>query len=340
VGQEAPRWLLLRPGADLVRDLRAKRDHDPSDPGKARIPHVVDLREARYDREGDAPPPPIPEPPPLAGEAQPLVLLGLEARLPDPLWRARLLAYLACPPLPEVFVVTDINPLHWVRIAAAGEVKDDEVAAWAAVLGRYQKARFALPKTVWEANGVPSAHLRLVDEECRWSAELREIGQTLLRHPALPGMRREQVLDYLLDAASAHYRLLWSRCTEEEKLVLVQLAEEGVVSPRHHDVLRRLRRCRLVRTDPQFRIFNRSFRSFVLEAETRERIAQWESLPGGSGFERVRLPVFGLVAIAVGLLLFTQEAAFSQLLGVAGASVGALGLLRRVFDGVGGGRTS
>jgi hypothetical protein len=100
----------------------------------------------------------------------------------------------------------------------------------------------------------------------------------------------------------------WKACSEDEQLVLIQLAQEGVVNPKSTLAIRQLMRKRLIVRDPTFRIKNRCFERFVLSALPDATVKEWEE-------EAVHVPwgtILATLAIGLGAFLFVAQQAFFQ----------------------------
>ena len=277
---------------------------------------------------------------------------AVEARLTDKSWRDELVRRMSAGDDKSLILVSEIDPMYWLQGRQATlETASTEIVGWANALARFKKARFKIPAeiekelcaklspenaSVQPPDGVhpkklekspgEKRALKIVLSECRWTDELAEIGKGLDLE-VLAKLSQAQIIEHILDEAEAYYRKIWSLCSEEEKLVLIQLAEEGLVNPRHFDVLRRLRRRRLVRTDGHIRLLNCSFEQFVREAEDPTIVTAWESPTGGAGSARVRVPLLVLATVATVLLLFTQQQLFDTMTGVMAAVLGATGAL-------------
>jgi hypothetical protein len=124
---------------------------------------------------------------------------------------------------------------------------------------------------------------------------------------------------------------VWDLCSRDEKLVLIQLAEEGLVNPKNVGILRRLSRRRLVTLEPRFRLINDSFREFVLAVEPPERVAQWEGEGTMQMWKRISIPLYTLAAVVVGILLFTEQAFVANAMVIVTGAAGALGSLRTLY---------
>jgi hypothetical protein len=346
------RWLLLRPprrvlrlvgdpGTALVVDLSLLPAEEPRIEQKPEADKQFVIVRGIETRLGD---------PAWARE----ILRFVSAPRPNPL-------FLVCRVDPLYYLDTRAIP----KQSAAASSRDDLLASWSRALLDFEHVRFRVTplREACHALGVPAPDaggaggpgarllrlfrdvrrrglraviaerrrarlLRFLADECRWSDELIGIGRCLASRPDFDGLDRNRLADVLLDAASAHYQSLWCQCSEEERLLLVQLAQEGLANPRQVDVLRRLRSRRLVRADPHFRLMNESFQRFVLEAESPEQIALWERPQGEATSARVRGPLLVLATIVLGLLLLTQQAFVTTTLGFAAGAAGTVGALQ------------
>ncbi len=135
--------------------------------------------------------------------------------------------------------------------------------------------------------------------------------------------------------ALASYDLLWASCTRCEKIVLIQLAQEGFVTTQNCEVLWGLINKGLIVERPRPTIFNNSFRLFLRHIERDHVVEQWEQ-EDGNGLWVVAGRLIGSSLIAGGLFyLTTQDFSVDSLLpvvsgtGVFGAPV-VRALLARV----------
>lgn len=329
------RWLLIGAPESIVTQLRALADAE-----------IVDLasRPAAEAVEAVA-----------RSTGRTLVVLGLETCLASAECRREMPAALSRLGVQRsVFLVASRDPMSLLAGraesdgAGAREAKAD-LATWSGALRGYERARFAArsESAACEELGVSSATTRhsarlrrLVADETRWSDELFAIGRALVARPDFDGFDARRVEEYLLDAASPQYHALWDGCSEDEKLVLVQLAQEGLVNPRRADVLRRLRRRRLVRANPRFAPMSRSFQRFVLGAVAPEQVARWEKPEGVAGAALVRNLLLVLATVAAILLVLTQQSFITSTLGIASAAAGIVGSVQAVAMRFYGSRTT
>jgi hypothetical protein len=118
---------------------------------------------------------------------------------------------------------------------------------------------------------------------------------------------REHLLDEIGERAETYYAGLWASCQEAEKLLLFQLANDGLANGRNRRLLRRLIARGLVRRDPNLELFSESFRRYVLGAGRREDLVKRaREERGASTWDSLRVPFF-IIIISFLLLLFATQ---------------------------------
>jgi len=325
---DGKRWLVVRPTRACLERLNSGATN------------VVDLRHATASAQLVAP-----------ESGQTLVVKHLETALTDESLRRSLLALAATPSPGCLILCSEIDPLYYLsqRVREAAETRVDPSlgadaakdtsrairvelqslrAAWALALSDFQKARVHPPAFPKLDETLPRPVRALLFSECRHSEPLIEIAERLARSPDLADHREDEIIGFVLDAAEPYYRSVWELCTDDERLLLVQLAEEGVVNPKRFAVFRQLHHRGLVVVEPRFDLMNQSFRDFVRSVESPERVLEWEQTPAALGWKRFSTPLYTLAAVVIAILLYTQQDLFSQMLALATGAAGALNSLR------------
>jgi len=168
-------------------------------------------------------------------------------------------------------------------------------------------------------------------EECRPHRSLRGFGQMITEaveqrvKDGQPAPTHEQLMDEVYEKALALYKLLWSACTRPEKLLLVQLAQTGLVNPICKDTLHDLIRKRLVVLKPYPTIMNESFTRFLQSAATSEQILSWEKEAGESHWHTIRNVLIIMVAFAFLMIGVSQDHALQSISGILTAVIGGIG---------------
>jgi hypothetical protein len=278
----------------------------------------------------------------------PIVLDHFEYRIEEPAWlqqKLEALEQLVYRYKRKVIIVSSVDPLDFVR----ADGRADLVQRWTTLLGMFELRDFANYRTSLSA---PAALLEsklsrlpeeqkqalctFLNEEGRLSPQLRAIATELvLGLPDGVPVTRETLLSELNKRANPYYRLLWAGCTQQEKLALVQLAEENVLNPKSREAAERLARKLLVVADPLPRVVTETFRRFVVGAMPRATVAGWE--------RDEKLPwadlLLGLLVVLTAFLFFTQQemakAWLAYIVAAAGAIPALFGALGSVRSGWG-----
>jgi hypothetical protein len=80
--------------------------------------------------------------------------------------------------------------------------------------------------------------------------------------------------------AESCYQLLWTSCSRSEKLVLIQLAQEGLINPKSSDTLDELAAKGMIWSGPSPQLFNLTFRDFLKRIERADVVQEWERMDG------------------------------------------------------------
>ncbi len=136
-------------------------------------------------------------------------------------------------------------------------------------------------------------------------------------------------------ASAAWYRCLWEQSSRRERLAMRQLAEESYLGPSDVETARALFRRRLIERDGSIVFMTRSFRRFVLRADSDVQIAKWEHDLGAGTWARLNAPLQASLAIAGAVLLWTQEELRTTAVAVPAAITSALPLLVQILGKLG-----
>jgi len=179
--------------------------------------------------------------------------------------------------------------------------------------------------------------LAMAREECGESEQLESLAGDLVK-ARLQDLSRDLFLDDLKERAEPYYRALWTMCTEEEKVVLVHLAEGGLINAKNAVALKMLMRRGLVRRDPSFRLMNESFRRFVATDICLVEVRTLEQEAGTSAWGRMKGPLTVTLIGVAAFFFFTQREAFDVSIAFLSAIAASLPALFRVFGAAGSGQ--
>lgn len=139
----------------------------------------------------------------------------------------------------------------------------------------------------------------------------------------------EQVVEFFAANAGATYRYRWELCTQEERLLLIQVANGCVPNPRHLEPIEHLVRRGYLYQYNGWHIINKSFSRYLLTAENEKTVAAWMSDANESSWRYIRAPLFALMIAVLGLIAYTATEAFESFAAILTAALGILPLILR-----------
>jgi hypothetical protein len=128
------------------------------------------------------------------------------------------------------------------------------------------------------------------------------------------------------------YRAIWTRCADDEKLMLVHLAQGAFVSPKGEDTLRQLRLKGLIVDEPH-RFADPEFRRFILSTYRQADVRRWERA-GGKGWHEMRTGFIMLLAGATVILFFGQRDVLNTWIPYVTGLAGSMASLYRAIEGL------
>lgn len=181
----------------------------------------------------------------------------------------------------------------------------------------------------------------LVKEECNHGQYLIRLGSALLAgHENLPNTGnaerdQEDLILRIQGLAQSYYRTIWAGLTWEERLIIYDLADDGLVNAKNIPILNNLVSLGLVHYDERLSLMNDSFRNFVLtivKPEDALRL-EWESKRFGN-WNLVRLPLIMLTTALLIFIFFIQPHVFESVLGLMTGLAAGLPFLVRMLSSI------
>jgi hypothetical protein len=274
------------------------------------------------------------------------VLEGIDALLDAPESRRRLLSTLESvlrEPASRVFLGVE-QPLAEtldVLLQAGGDpVREHEarteLTRWSRVLPHFAQRCFA--EADWKR--IPSVREATLARECGWSERLRPIGEALACCGEIDQLSPAQIRQEVRARATPFYRWIWSRCSQREKMILIQLSEGTLADPKTSDALDRLVRRGLVKRDPGYRLVSESFTEFVQRAEAPQTVRRWEAAVSNSDWSVLKIPL-GLVILGfAAFILYSGQDAVQKSLAVIPVLAGAVPTVLGLFNALRGSHAS
>jgi hypothetical protein len=140
---------------------------------------------------------------------------------------------------------------------------------------------------------------------------------------------RRAVVDRMLDEVRGYYDQVWQKCSDEQRLLLIQLVEEGFANPKQAEVVRKLLKEGVLRRDPVLRPMNHSFAVFVEGMASPEDVRRLERDFQGLRGSRARGLLLAALVLLLVFLSFTQRDVVEVWIAyIATAAAGAAGVLK------------
>jgi hypothetical protein len=253
--------------------------------------------------------------------------------------------------LMERLILTDVNGMR-VRLAVTSAVDpvfhfdsvlfderkkiyehplpEPELQRLARLLHNFRKTQVSSSSEHQPKRATNNLARQIVDQECSPHPALLDVGEEVLG-VAKDNPDRETLLAMVAERALALYKLFWAVCTRSEKLLLIQLAQNGLVNPLCLETLEDLVRKGLVLPGPRPRIMNETFRRFLEKVEGPETVRQWEGEAGESSWLVIRNVVVALLALGLVVLALTQQPALQTVTAILTGVGTVLAGLFRVF---------
>lgn len=181
------------------------------------------------------------------------------------------------------------------------------------------KSRFAVQEVLRQLNksvvlcAVEDPVANACDGEMEhWRALLRSFTRVELgsRQAHVPGWARP--CHERRVTTDPYHRWLFDQQSESEKLLLVQLVQEGLVNPNSREVAQELiRKGLIVRRSGLLRIRNEEFAMFLKHAVSSSTTKRWEKEGAGITAASLRISLLVIGAGVVGFLIYTQGEVFN-----------------------------
>ena len=145
----------------------------------------------------------------------------------------------------------------------------------------------------------------------------------------------DKIVWRLQNIASQFYDHIWQSLSPEERYLVYDIAEEGLVNQADHYHLSMLIQKGLVRRkEPggQLELINYSFRNFILTSVDKEEALQLQlQLKGSSTWNELRTPLILVVVGILAILLVSQQQTFSSIFGYLTAIAALIPTINALF---------
>jgi hypothetical protein len=179
----------------------------------------------------------------------------------------------------------------------------------------------------------------VIRAECNPRLALRRIGKEILKRLNLEQARPADIRSQIGNQARLYYQRIWKNLSDDERLTLIHLAEDRLLSPNDPAINQLILKGLIVRS-PDVRLLNETFRDYVLRYCFTGNLASIESQAKQmSPWEKLKLPLLvGLTAVVLFLVITQREFFGSSLSIITGftSSIPAVFKLLSFFQSQGG----
>jgi hypothetical protein len=284
---------------------------------------------------------------PISSLKRLIVVKGFEHRIEEPAFnwgKLRLLETLAGHGARRVLLLSSQDPFLLLNAGFLVDRGDDpereleEQGRWRELLARFavvdrdgrEEDAKSLAEKLEKVRKRPLTkagrlYLSLIEAECSPTSRLQGIGIELLSDLCFGEASRRGSLNEILVRAESYYTDLWKSLPDEERLALVQLAEEGLANPKNLRPLQRLIARGLVCCDPAPRLMNETFRLFVSAVAAKEDVRRIEAKhEEDSTWGQLKVPLTATLLGGIVFFGFTQQETLSTTLSVITIATGAM----------------
>ncbi len=209
--------------------------------------------------------------------------------------------------------------------------------AWRLLLSYFNKGFFRMDGGQLDRKEFIENVIRL---ECLRSVYLQEIQHDLIKRlrqnliNADDKMNSDKIILMIKSQAQLYYHSLWSSCSEDEKFLIYDMANDGVFNSDDVDAVQSLiRKGIFVKTANGISLMNRSFQTFILSNVSLTSTMLKAKKKDGSGtWNSIRVPISLTVIALAGFLFFTQKEIIDQTLAFSAALAAFIPTIRTIAD--------
>jgi hypothetical protein len=244
----------------------------------------------------------------------------------------------------QITVVSTITPLQIEEIYRHSGCEEEELRsklrAWRRVLSLFYKGMVSDdPRRIPPEERVAD----LIRRECVHGPFLQSIQDELLDQlndygHAEKGDRelKEEVILRIENRAHLYYQSLWAACNKEERYLIFDLAQDGLINASNLIGLTSLiRKGIVIQTPDTLTVMNKSFRNFVLTVvQPVDALRMEMEFESQDLWRRLRAPI-SVILFALGAFVFyTQRGILNETLAFVTGAAALIPTLSRVFEAV------
>lgn len=247
----------------------------------------------------------------------------------------------------KVIILSTIHPetmLECLNKTIGNELYKQSIERWEVLLGRFriiirQLSRLAGRK-IMTASTYP-----LIRKETEYTRFLNDMSEPTLKAAPPVSMDKqnkyEEGLVFKLQAASHYYYFyIWQSLTKEEKFVLYDMAEDGMVNAYdQYTVSLLINKGVIIRINGTLKLFNQGFRNFILKGIGRaeEEIIK-QKINDNSNWNKIKAPMALILLTILAFLLSSQHETSTKLITTLSALAAVVPTIINMLSSLGAGK--
>ena len=288
----------------------------------------------------------------------PLVIIDhFEYNISDPKSNSAkldLLEELLCITKSKIIIISTVHPVSFIdsfnQAVQSNPTSDSDLERWHMLLGNFRVLIDPLISSYIPENAkMPEKAIFEETIYSRFLHDIQKISMNALHSEIDSGLRDDETTGRLTDSlifklqltSQYFYTNIWQSLTREEKFLLYDLAEDGLVNS-FDDFNLSMLICKglIINCDGTWIIFNRGFRNFILTAIGKKEVDRIkEQIKDNGKWGNLKTPL-NIAILAILVFLFaSQQGEYSQVITYITALGAAIPTISKLFSVFGGGET-
>lgn len=265
-----------------------------------------------------------------------------------------LLEELLCITKSKIIIISTVHPVSFIdsfnQAIQSNSTSESDLERWHMLLGNFRVLIDPLISSyIPENTRMPEKAIFEETIYSRFLHDIQKISMNALHSEMASGLRDDETKGRLTDSlifklqltSQYFYTNIWQSLTREEKFLLYDLAEDGLVNS-FDDFNLSMLICKglIINCDGTWMIFNRGFRNFILTAIGKKEVDRIkEQIKDNGKWGNLKAPL-NLAILAILVFLFaSQQGEYSQVITYITALGAAIPTISKLFSVFGGGET-
>lgn len=276
-----------------------------------------------------------------------LIINHFEYNLKDPLTnnvKLNFLEKLMLEAKAKIMILSTVHPVTFLDSLNLSEDSDQlpdthkhDLERWHVLLGHFRI--LIQPLQVTDSIARANQWEELIINETSYTHFLKKMQQPVISAVRASGHDADSIdcvsLAFKLHATSHYfYMYIWQSLTREEKFILYDLAEEGLVNSfDEYNLSMLISKGAIIQDDGRLKLFNRGFQDFILTAiGTSEAMKIRNEIKDNGNWSALKGPLQLIIIAILGFLFASQQETYSKILTYAAALGAGIPTVLKLFS--------